>query len=62
MASELKMASAFFLDRRSSPSSSVASGRPMRIDLARAQPRPVAVVGVLAEALAVSTPRPVYLK
>ncbi len=56
------MASAFFLESRSSPSSSVASGRPMRMALARDQRRPPEVVAVLAAALAVRTPLPVYLK
>ena len=51
MASELKMASAFFLDSRSPISSSVASGRPMRARRATARARPSGVVGAIAAGL-----------
>ncbi len=59
MASELKIASAFFFDRRSPSSSSLASGRPKRKPRIVAKPRPIGVVGALAASLAVSWPLPV---
>ena len=60
IASELKIASAFFLDRRSPISSSFASGRPRRTPLRRAPGHArAAVVGALAAAFAVSWPGPV---
>src|SRR3954464_1005256 len=62
MASELKMASAFFLDSRSPISSSFASGRPMRTPLSRTLARPTEVVGALAAAFAVSWFGPEYRK
>ena len=49
MASELKIASAFFLFRRSSISWSLARGRPNRMARVRAAPRPKAVVGAEAQ-------------
>jgi hypothetical protein len=54
MASELKIASAFFFDRRSPSSSSLASGRPTKNPRMPAHSRPVGVVGALAATLAVS--------
>ena len=60
MASELKIASAFFFDRRSPSSSSLASGRPTKNAAdRRAQAGRSAVVGALAASLAVSWPGPV---
>ena len=59
MASELKMASAFFFDRRSPISSSVASGRPMRTRLTSTIARPSRVLGAMAAGLATSVPGPV---
>ena len=59
MASELKIARAFFLARRSPISSSLARGRPRSACLSRALKRPMLVVGALAAALAVSWPGPV---
>ena len=54
IASELKIASAFVLDRRSPSSSSLASGRPKNRPRSEANARPVAVVGALAASFAVS--------
>ena len=62
MASELKIARAFFLDSRSPISSSLASGRPRVMALIRARRRPAGVSGRLAAALATSDPSPVYRK
>src|SRR4051794_1721176 len=62
MASELKIASAFFFDRRSPISSSFASGRPRSTPLSRTRARPNVVVGALAAAFAVSCPGPEYRK
>ena len=59
MASELKMASALVLDRRSPISSSWWSGRPRRTPRTLASARPPGVVGMLAASLAVSVPSPV---
>ena len=53
------MASAFFLDRRSPISSSVASGRPKTTPRTRAKNRPVGVRATLAAGLATSWPGPV---
>ncbi len=53
------MASAFFFDRRSPISSSLASGRPKTIDFARATSRPAGVSGRLAAFFATSWPGPV---
>jgi len=54
MASELKTASAFVFDRRSSISSSLARGRPIATALTCAQTRPIVVLGSVAAGLAVS--------
>jgi hypothetical protein len=54
MASELKMASAFFLGRRSPSSSSLASGLPTKKPRIEAYSLPVPLVGALAAFLAVS--------
>ncbi len=62
IASELKIASAFVLDRRWPISSSFARGRPSRAPLTRKRKAPRVVVGALAAALAVSWPGPVYRK
>ena len=62
MASELKMASALGLDRRSPISSSWWSGRPSRTPRIRARARAPGVVGTLAASLAVRVPSPVYRK
>ncbi len=59
MASELKTASAFVLESRSSISSSLARGRPIATALTRAQARRMPVVGTFAARLAVSWPGPV---
>ena len=55
MASELKIASAFFLVRRCSLSSSLASGCPMNVRRMRSAARPTLVVGADAAWRAVST-------
>ena len=62
IASELKIARAFFLDSRSPISSSLARGRPRSTPLSRARAIPSPVVGALAAAFAVSWPGPVYRK
>ena len=62
MASELNMASALVLDKRSPISSSLARGRPMSTRRTRSMARPSGVVGALAAGLAVRTPLPVYRK
>lgn len=62
IASELKIASAFFFGSRSVISSSLASGRPITTDFRRANRRPSRVAGALAAALAVSCPGPAYRK
>src|SRR5215218_10576403 len=62
IASELKIASAFFFDSRSPISSSLASGFPIRTAFARPTTLPIAVVGALAAAFAVSWLGPVYRK
>ena len=54
MASELKMASALVLDRRSPISSSVDRGRPKTTARTRPKNRPVGVRGTLAAGLATS--------
>ena len=59
MASELKMASAFFFESRSLISSSVDSGRPKTIARMRLTSRPVGVTGTLAAGFATSWPGPV---
>jgi hypothetical protein len=58
MASELKMGSASFLERRSSISWALESGFPKTKARTRARRRPKAVVGALAAALAIITPGP----
>ena len=62
IASDEKIARAFFLASRSPSSSSLASGRPKKNARMFAMARPVAVVGALAASLAVSWPLPVYRK
>jgi hypothetical protein len=62
IASELKMASAFFFERRSVSSASDASGWPMRTRLIVAHVRSRAVSGALAAGRAVSWPAPLYRK
>ena len=57
-----KAASALTLGRRSSSSSSVASGRPKRIRRAPARTRSCDVVGALASGRAVMTPGATYRK
>ena len=59
MASELKMASAFFLDSRSPLSSSEARGLPMNTRRMSVVQRPNAVLGAVAAGLAVMMPLPV---
>ena len=59
MASELKIAIAFFLDRRSLISSSVDRARPKRIARTRPTSRSPGVRATLAARLAVSCPGPV---
>ncbi len=60
MASELKMASAFFFDRRSPISSSVESGRPKTTARTRVEGPPrTGVVSTFAAGLATSCPGPV---
>ena len=58
MASELKMARAFFLVSRSSMSWALDSGLPKTKARTRAMRRPRAVRGALAAALATMTPGP----
>ena len=58
MASELKMARAFFLESLSSISWALARGFPKTTARMRAMRRPSAVVGALAAALATMTPGP----
>ena len=58
MASELKMASAFVLDRRSPISSSVDRGRPNDDHPTRPKNRPIGVRGTLAAGLAIRCLRP----
>ena len=62
MASELKIARAFFFERRCPISSSEASGRPRKKRRTAAKTAPAPVVGVLADALAVMTPLPLQRK
>ena len=59
IASELKIASAFFFERRSPISSSLASGRPIVAALNLAMTAPRGVVGRLAASFATSWPGPV---
>jgi hypothetical protein len=59
IASELKIASAFFFGSRSPSSSSECRGRPMAIDFSRAHARPVGVAGALAAGFATSWLGPV---
>ena len=59
MASELKMASAFFFDSRSPISSSDARRATESTRRMAAAARPAAVVGAVAAGLAVRTPCPV---
>src|SRR5258705_3098714 len=62
MASELKIARAFFFDSHWPISSSESSVRPMKKLLIRAGRRPAAVAGALAASLAMSWPGPVQRK
>src|SRR6476659_2327170 len=62
IASELKIARAFFFERRSPISSSLARGRPRSSAFARDQARPAAVGGTNAASFAVSCPGPVQRK
>src|SRR5512132_2509261 len=62
IASELKIASAFFFESRSEISSWIESGRPKRTPRARANRRPAGVRGTDADSLATSVPSGVYRK